>query len=79
MPHLRQEDRGLCTLTLKVDVLYTYRDYIGNTQMLIERNELDPNNYINDGQRAKNMYSMVLTKAFPTGFDTPQFYLTTAG
>ena len=69
----------LCTLTLKVDVLYTYRLNILNTEMLLERSETNPNNYLIDPKRSINNYPMVLTKAFPTGFDSPQFYLTTAG
>lgn len=68
----------LCTLTLKVDVLYTYRTEIGNTAMLIERSENFTNNYITDSKRVLNNYPMVLTKAFPTSWDSLNYYLTVA-
>lgn len=68
----------LCTLTLKVDVLYTYRTVIGNTPMLIERSENRYNKYITDSNRVLNNYPMILTKAFPTSWDSLSYYLTVA-
>lgn len=75
----RMDSDKLMTLTLKVDVLMTYKSAIMSTPMIIERSEQNGNNYLNDSQRPIFNTPMTLTKKFPSGFDSFHFYLTTAG
>ena len=70
---------NLMELTLKVDVLMTYKSTILGTPMIIDRAEVSYNNYIHDSAKVKYSYPMVLTKKFPYGLDNLNYFLTTAG
>ena len=74
----RMDSDKLMTLTLKVDVLMTYKSAILTTPMIIERSEQNGNNYLNDNQRPIFNTPMTLTKKFPKSFDSFHFYLTTS-
>lgn len=70
---------GFCEITAHVDVLSTYRDQIRNNTAIISKQEHDWNLYLNDGSLQIYQNSIVLTKAFPSGFTTQEFVIAVAG
>lgn len=63
---------------LSVDVLMSYASAIKNQNCLIARSEQNSSQYINDSERPAYNFPMVLTKAFGSGFDSFNYYLTVA-
>lgn len=70
---------GICEITAHVDVLTTYRYQIRNNTAIISKQEHDWNLYLNDGSLQIYQNSIVLTKAFPSGFSTQEFVIAVAG
>lgn len=70
---------GLVELTCHVDVLSSFADSIKANTAIIHRQENDWNLYLNDGTFRVYQNSMVLTKSFPSGFNTMEFVLAVAG
>lgn len=70
---------NLVEVSGKCDVLKSFASQILANSAIIKRNEMDWNLYIDDG--AFKVYStpQVVTKAFPSGFSTPEFVLAIAG
>ena len=62
-----------------VDVLMTYRQEIKTNTGIVRVQENNWNLYLNDGTFKVYQNPMVLTKEFPTGFNTMEFVLAVAG
>lgn len=58
---------GYWTIKAHVDVLYTYKSYIMNCYVLVERNENDFNAYLQDPQMIANQNSYIYTLPFNNG------------
>lgn len=71
--------QGLVEISCHVDVLYTYRNIIKQQNAIIRRQENEWNLYLNDGSFKVYQNPLVLTKAFPNGFNTQEFVLAVAG
>lgn len=63
----------------KVDVLTTYKDEIRANKGITAKQENNWNLYVNDGSLLQYQNPKVITKAFPSGFDTMEFVLAVAG
>lgn len=61
---------GFWELHLHVDVLYTYRAALLNCNVIMAKSESRYNLYINDDEYVCEQDPVILTKAFPSGFDT---------
>lgn len=70
---------GFCELTGHVDVLTTYRSHIRTNTAIVSKQEHDWNLYLNDGSLQIYQNSIVLTKAFPSGFGAQEFVIAVAG
>lgn len=72
---------GLVEISGHVDVLSTYKDQIRDNTAIIKRQEKKAyyNLYLNDGVFRVYQNSMVLTRAFPSGFNTQELVLAIAG
>lgn len=62
-----------------VDVLYTYSSQIRSNTAIVRRQENQWNLYLNDGTFRVYQDPKVVTKAFPSGFNTQEFVLAVAG
>lgn len=62
-----------------VDVLSSFKSEIRSNRAIIRKQENLWNLYLNDGTFKVYQNPMVLTKAFPSGFDTQEFVLAVAG
>lgn len=76
---IRSVRNGLIELTCHVDVLSTYATAIRGNRAIIKRQENNWNLYLNDGSFNSYQNPYVLTKLFPSGFNTSQFILAIAG
>ena len=76
---IRSVRNGLIELTCHVDVLSTYATAIRGNRAIIKRQENNWNLYLNDGSFNSYQNPYVLTKLFPSGFNTSQFVLAVAG
>lgn len=70
---------GFCEITGHVDVLTTYRSQIRTNTAIVSKQEHNWNLYLNDGSLQIYQNSIVLTKAFPSGFNTQEFVIAVAG
>lgn len=70
---------GVFEITCHVDVLSTYASGIRSNFAIIKRQENSWNLYLNDGTFKIYQNPNVLTKPFPSGFNTRQFVLAVAG
>lgn len=70
---------GLVEFICHVDALSSFADSIKANTAIIRRQENDWNLYLNDGIFRVYQNSMVLTKSFPSGFNTMEFVLAVAG
>lgn len=70
---------GLWRLTLRVDVLFTYRDSIRANSAIIERNQNMYDLKLNDGLFQTQQNPRIAEFSFPAGFDTWNFVLAVAG
>ena len=70
---------GLWRLSFRVDVLYTYRDYIKANSAIIQRNEIEYDLKLNDGLFKTQQNPRIAQFSFPSGFTTWNFVLAVAG
>ena len=70
---------GLWEISCHVDVLSTYADQIRALPAVIKRQEYKYNLYLDDGVFKTYQNPNIITKAFPSGFDTQSFVLAIAG
>lgn len=76
---IRSIKNGLVEFTCHVDVLSSFAPYIRANRAIIEKQENAWNVYLDDGTFRVYQNPMVLTKMFPSGFDTWEFVLAVAG
>lgn len=76
---IRSIKNGLVEFTCHVDVLSSFAPYIRANRAIIEKQENAWNLYLDDGTFRVYQNPMVLTKMFPSGFDTWEFVLAVAG
>lgn len=69
----------LLRVSCHVDVLMSFKDSILKNSAIISRQENDWNLYLNDGSFKTYQNPYIVTKSFPTGFNTQQFVLVVAG
>ena len=77
--NIKSVRNGLVEFNCHVDVLSSFADAIKGNKAIIKRQENDWNLYLNDGTLKVYQNSMVLTKNFPSGFNTREFVLAVAG
>lgn len=77
--NIKSVRNGLVEFNCHVDVLSSFADAIKGNTAIIKRQENDWNLYLNDGTLRVYQNSMVLTKNFPSGFNTREFVLAVAG
>lgn len=77
--NIRSIRNGLVEFSCHCDVLSSFASQILNNTAIIKRQENDWNLYLNDGSFKVYQNPDVLTKAFPSGFDTQEFVLAVAG
>lgn len=77
--NVRSVRQGLIELSCHVDVLSSFKAEIRNNTGIIHRQENKWNLYMNDGSFRVYQNPMVLTKEFPSGFNTMEFILAVAG
>lgn len=71
---------GLTTITMRVDVLMSWRTQIRANRAVINHQESAGNLYLNDGTWFHDSRNFYTVKSFPNGFnDTGEFILITAG
>lgn len=70
---------GLYEISAHVDVLSTYASEIRANKGITRKQENNWNLYINDGTLMQYQNPQVITKAFPSGFNTMEFVLAVAG
>lgn len=70
---------GLYEISAHVDVLSTYANEIRANKGITRKQENRWNLYINDGTLMQYQNPQVITKAFPSGFNTMEFVLAVAG
>lgn len=76
---IRAVRTGIIELRCHVDVLSSFADAIKSNTAIIKRQENEWNLYLNDGSLKVYQNPIVLTKAFPSGFNTQEFVLAVAG
>lgn len=76
---IRSIKNELVEFTCHVDVLSSFAPYIRANRAIIEKQENAWNVYLDDGTFRVYQNPMVLTKMFPSGFDTWEFVLAVAG
>lgn len=76
---IRSVRHGLVEFTCHVDVLSSFANEIKSNTAIIKRQAEKWNLYLNDGSFKVYQNPNVLTKEFPSGFDTQEFVLAVAG
>lgn len=69
---------GLVEITAHVDVLSSFKDSIRQNKAIIHRQQNQWNLYLNDGVLRTYQNPNIITKAFPSGFNTQEFVLAVA-
>ena len=77
--NIRSIRQGLVEFACHVDVLSSFADAIKTNKAIVKRQENNWNLYLNDGTFKVYQNPTVLTKAFPSGFNTQEFILAVAG
>ncbi len=77
--NIRSIRNGLVEFTCHVDVLQSFASDIKANTGIVRRQENAWNLYLNDGSFKVYQNPMVLTREFPTGFNTHEFVLAVAG
>ena len=70
---------SLVEISCHVDVLSSFASQIRGNEAIIKRQENNWNLYLNDGVFKVYQNSVVLTKPFPSGFNTQELVLAVAG
>lgn len=70
---------NLTEIACHVDVLSSFKNAVRSNQSIVRRQENKWNLYLDDGVFKTYQNPMVLTKNFPTGFNTFEFVLAVAG
>lgn len=73
------DSNNLLQIHGKVDVLSTYSEQILNNSAIIQRQESKWNLYLDDGVFQTYQNPDIVTKPFPSGFNTMEFVLAVAG
>lgn len=76
---IRTQANGILEISGHVDVLYTYATEILAQTAVLARQENNWNLYIEDGIFKTYANSKIVTKSFPSGFDSQSFVLAVAG
>lgn len=76
---IRTIRNGLVELYCHCDVLSTYKNQIRSNSAIVRKQENNWNLYLNDGSFKVYQNPIVLTKAFPSGFNVQEFVLAIAG
>lgn len=77
--NIRSLSTNLIEFSCHVDVLMSFHSEILANSAIIRKQQNDWNLYLNDGSLRVYQNSMVLTKAFPSGFSQQEFVLAVAG
>ena len=71
---------GLWEISMRVDVLESYKEQIKAQKAVVERQENEYNLYLNDPEWKVYTNKQVLTREFPSGFlDSGNYFLTVVG
>lgn len=70
---------NLWRITMHVDVLYTYKEYIWPNYAIIQRNEIEYDLKLNDGLFKTQQNPRIQQLNFPGGFTRTDFVLAIAG
>lgn len=70
---------GLTEIHCHVDVLSSFADSIKSNKAIVKRQENEWNLYLDDGSFKVYNNPMILTKKFPSGFDSYSYILAVAG
>jgi len=73
---IKSDAMGLWTLSLKCDVLMTYKDEILSLDVIIGRNEKKMNTYLHDTEQKSFAYRYFKTKLFSKSLSDNTYYLT---
>ena len=76
---ITSERANLWLLTLRCDVLMTYKSQIGNLTGTIDRSETLRSGYLQDSQYIAKQYRQYVTKTFPNGMTNDSIILLTVG
>lgn len=76
---IRSVSNNIVEFTCHVDVLSTYKNGIRANTGIVKRQQNLWNLYLNDGSLKVYQNPNVVTKAFPSGFNTQEFVLAVAG
>ena len=77
--NIRSIRNGLFEISAHCDVLSTYASEIRSNTAIVRRQAERWNLYVNDGVFKVYQNPMILTKEFPSGFNTMEFVLAVAG
>ena len=70
---------GIVEIHAHCDVLYSFRNQIKRNTAIVARQQLKYNLYLDDGVFRTYQNPDVITKEFPSGFNTQEFVLAVAG
>ena len=77
--NIKHINNHLWEISAHVDVLESFKDEILSNEGVIARQEKDWNLYLDDGTFKAYQNPLIMTQAFPKGFNSQQFILITAG
>ena len=77
--NIRSIRNGLIEISCHVDVLSTYKSQIRGNKGIISRQAYNWNLYLNDGSLRCFQNPHVITRTFPSGFNTHELVLAVAG
>lgn len=66
-------DNGFIRLECEVDVLMSFKDEIKNRSVIVNRQESKYNLYLDDSKYKVQNRTAILTKEFPSGFNTAKY------
>lgn len=72
-------NNGIVEFSCHCDVLSSFADAIKANKAIIRRQEFNWNLYLNDGSFKVYQNPLIVTKEFPSGFNTQKFVLAVAG
>lgn len=66
-------ENGFIRLECEVDVLMSFKDEIKNRNVIVNRQESKYNLYLDDSKYKVQNRTAILTKEFPSGFNTAKY------